>query len=206
MRPGTRALSSLTRARHRLFATQQRATPASATKLTSLGAFFDTQQERLAIISLPQETRCCFRRRGGDALRADRPARRARSSRRRAALRCTRPHGPRKQAVVLLRPTKLAIDLRAFAAVHDRVRDRRGGRRRDRRRRRLPARTRRLAAGRAGLRRQPRPRRRGTPRAALPVAGSTEVAALATSFNQLAADLDHARTPNGHSGSRSATS
>ena len=154
------ALSSLAR-QASLIATQQRAAPASATKLTSLGAFFDTQQERLAILSLPQAA-LLLPPDGGDALRADRPAQGSVVVGGQRYLYAAHPE--RKQAVVLLRPAKLASsDLRPFtiafgiaAAVG----------RRDRRDRRLLARPRRLAADRAGLRREPRPRRRGAPRPA----------------------------------------
>ena len=93
---------------------------------------------------------------------------------------------------MLLRSAKLeASDL---AAVHDRLRDRRRGRRGDRRRRRLPARPRRLAADRARLaRRASRSPPGERPGPAARSTGSTEVAALAASFNQLADDLDRAK-------------
>jgi len=55
-----------------LVAAQERASP-SSTSLTSLGVFFDTQQERLAILSLSQAA-LLLPHSGGDLLRAGRPA------------------------------------------------------------------------------------------------------------------------------------
>ena len=180
------ALSSLAR-QASLFATQQRAAPASATKLTSLGAFFDTQQERLAILSLPQAA-LLLPPEGGDALRADRPAQGSVVVGGQRYLYAAHPE--RKQAVVLLRPAKLASsDLRPFTIAFG-----------------IAAAVGAVIAAIAAFwlaRAVSRPIERvsdaslalaaGERPGPLPVAGSTEVAALATSFNQLAADLDHAR-------------
>ncbi len=155
------ALSSLAR-QASLIATQQRAAPASGDEA--------------------HRPRRLLRHPAGAPRDPLAPAGRAAASGRTAATRCapaapprarsssegsatsTPPIPKRKQAVVLLRPAKLASsDLRPFtiafgiaAAVG----------RRDRRDRRLLARPRRLAADRAGLRGEPRPRRRRAPRAA----------------------------------------
>ena len=56
-----------------LIAAQERATPSQSPELTSLGVFFKTQQERLAIISIPQAA-LLLPRDGGAALRAGRAA------------------------------------------------------------------------------------------------------------------------------------
>ena len=56
-----------------LIAAQERATTSPSQKLTSLGDFFKTQQERLAIISLAQ-AEALLPGHGATALRAGRPA------------------------------------------------------------------------------------------------------------------------------------
>jgi two-component system sensor histidine kinase BaeS len=179
------ALKSLAR-QASLIATQQRAaTPGN--KLTGLGAFFDTQQEREAILSL-QQAALLLPPAGGSALRANTPAEGSVVVGGQRYLYAAHP--VRKEAVVLLRPASLASsDLtpftiafgiaaavgaaiaaiaafwlaRAVARPIERVSDASLA----------------LAAGE-----RPGP---------LPVSGSTEVAALAASFNQLADDLDRAR-------------
>src|SRR5262249_60545098 len=65
------ALTAL--ARQAALIAAQQARPASDQGLTSLGVFFETQQERLAIISLPQAS-LLLPSSGAAALRAGRPA------------------------------------------------------------------------------------------------------------------------------------
>ena len=179
------ALKSLAR-QASLIAAQQRAAPAG-TKLSGLGVFFDTQQERLAILSLPQAA-LLLPPAGAAALRASRPTQGevvVASARYLYAA-----HPERNQAVVLLRPAKLASsDLQPFTiafgiaagvgAVIAAIAAFSLGRAVVRPVERVSAASLALAAGE-----RPGP---------VPVAGSTEVAALAASFNQLAADLDRAK-------------
>jgi signal transduction histidine kinase len=180
------ALRSLAR-QASLIATQQSAAQASGTKLTGLGAFFDTQQERLAILSLPQAA-LLLPAAGGAALRADQPAQGSVVVGEQRYLYAAHPE--RKQAVVLLRPAKLASsDLRPFtiafgiaAAVGATIAAIAAfwlARAVSRPIERVSEASLALAAGE-----RPGP---------LPVSGSTEVAALAASFNQLADDLDRAK-------------
>ena len=180
------ALRSLAR-QASLIATQQGAAPANGAKLTGLGAFFDTQQERLAILSLPQAA-LLLPAAGGAALRADQPAQGSVVVGEQRYLYAAHPE--RKQAVVLLRPAKLASsDLRPFtiafgiaAAVGAAIAAIAAfwlARAVSRPIERVSEASLALAAGE-----RPGP---------LPVAGSTEVAALAASFNKLAEDLDRAQ-------------
>ncbi len=180
------ALKSLAR-QASLIATQQGAARASGTKLTDLGAFFDTQQERLAILSLPQAA-LLLPPEGGAALRADRAAQGSVVVGGQRYLYAAHPEGG--QAVVLLRPAKLASsDLRPFtiafgiaAAVGAAIAAIAAfwlARAVSRPIERVSEASLALAAGE-----RPGP---------LPVEGSTEVAALASSFNRLADDLDRAQ-------------
>jgi signal transduction histidine kinase len=180
------ALKSLAR-QASLIAAQQRAAPKSGVKLTGLGAFFDTQQERLAILSLPQAA-LLLPADGGDALRSGLPAEGAVVVGGQRYLYAAAPEGG--QAVVLLRPAKLASsDLRPFtiafgiaAAVGAAIAAIAAfwlARAVSRPIERVSEASLALAAGE-----RPGP---------LPVSGSTEVAALAASFNQLADDLDRAK-------------
>ena len=170
-----------------LIAAQQRATPPVGQRLTSLGVFFETQQERLAIISLPQAT-LLLPRTGSAALRAGRPAQGSVEVDGRRYLYAARPDGQR--AIVLLRSAKLeASDWRPFelafviaaaagaglagiaafliaGAVTRPIR-------------RVALASRRVAAGE-----RPGP---------LPVEGSDEVASLTVAFNQMVEELDQAK-------------
>ncbi len=157
------------------------------TKLTSLGVFFDTQQERATILSIPQAA-LLLPEDGAAELRAGQPAQGSLSVGPAHYLYAAHPEG--KRAVVLLSTAKLeASDLQPFtiafaiAAAVGAV----------------------IAAGIAFLlaRAVSRPIERvsdaslalaaGERPGPLPETGSTEVAALAESFNRLADDLDRAR-------------
>ena len=179
------ALKSLQR-QTALVAAQQRATPGGQ-RLTSLGAFFETQQERLAIISIPQAA-LLLPRSAGAALRTGNTVDGSVDVSGKHYLFAARPAGG--QAIVLLRPAKLeASDWRPFAiafaiaaavgaalaalaafllagAVARPIT-------------RVALASRRLAAGE-----RPGP---------LPVGGSTELASLAIAFNQMADDLERAK-------------
>jgi two-component system sensor histidine kinase BaeS len=179
------ALKSLQR-QTALVAAQQRATPGGQ-RLTSLGAFFETQQERLAIISIPQAA-LLLPRSAGTALRTGHTIDGSVDVSGKHYLFAARPAGG--QAIVLLRPAKLeASDWRPFAiafaiaaavgaalaalaafllagAVARPIT-------------RVALASRRLAAGE-----RPGP---------LPVEGSTELASLAIAFNQMADDLERAK-------------
>jgi two-component system sensor histidine kinase BaeS len=168
-----------------LIAAQEQAKPASG--LTSLGDFFETQQERLAIISLPQAS-LLLPHSGAAAVRAGQPAQGSVDVGSRRYLYAARPSGGR--AIVLLRSSKLeASDWRPFTiafavaalagaaiaavaafllagAIARPIR-------------RVAAASRALAAG----------ERQGP----LPVEGPEEVAALAAAFNQMEEDLDRAK-------------
>jgi two-component system OmpR family sensor kinase len=179
------ALDSLAR-QATLVATERRAT-SSDTKLTNLGVFFETQQERLAILTLAQAA-LLLPPGAGTALRSGKPAKGTVAVGGSTYLYAARPEG--KQAVVLLRSAQLeASDLHPFtiafliaagvgaviAAVAAFLLARAVSRPIERVSRASLA----LAAGE-----RPGPR---------PVTGSTEVSALAASFNKLAGDLDRAR-------------
>jgi two-component system sensor histidine kinase BaeS len=180
------ALKALTR-QAALIAAQERATTSPSNKLTSLGVFFETQQERLAIISIAQAA-LLLPGDGAAALHAGRPAQGSVDVGGRRYLYATQPVG--KRAIVLLRSAKLeASDWRPFTlafviaaaagaaiaaiaafllagAVARPIS-------------RVAVASRRLAAGEA--------------HGPLPVKGSTEVASLALAFNQMADELEHAK-------------
>ena len=169
-----------------LIAAQQRAA-SHAGPLTSLGAFFATQQERLAIIAIPQAS-LLLPHSAGNALRQGSPAHGSVEVTGKRYLFAAQPVG--RRAVVLLRAAKLEeSDWRPFAiafviaavvgaaiaalaalllseAVSRPIA-------------RVAAASRRLAAGE-----RPGP---------LPVEGSTEIASLAAAFNQMTDDLERAR-------------
>jgi two-component system sensor histidine kinase BaeS len=175
------ALKSLERQTALVAATQ------SGQRLTNLGAFFETQQERLAIISI-QQAALLLPSSAGEELRAGRAVHGSVDVSGKHYLYAARPEGG--QAIVLLRAAKLeASDWRPFAiafaiaaavgaalaalaafllagAVTRPIR-------------RVALASRRLAAGE-----HPGP---------LPVEGSTELASLASAFNQMADDLERAK-------------
>jgi signal transduction histidine kinase len=179
------ALKALSR-QTALIAEQERAKPGSGT-LSSLGQFFETQDERLAIISIPQAA-LLLPPEAAEALRSGKPARGSVDVDGRDYLYATTRSG--QQAIVLLRSAKLqASDWRPFTiafavaaavgaamaavaayflagAVARPIR-------------RVALASRQLAAGE-----RPGP---------LPVSGSEEVAALATAFNQMTDELDRAK-------------
>jgi signal transduction histidine kinase len=155
--------------------------------LTSLGAFFDTQDERLTILTRAQAA-LLLPPDGGAALRAGKPVEGTVAVGGKDYLYAARPDG--KQAIIILRSAKLeASDLRPFtvafliaaavgaaiAAVASFLLARAVSRPIER----VSDASLALAAGE-----RPGP---------LPETGSTEVAALAASFNKLADDLDRAR-------------
>jgi two-component system, OmpR family, sensor kinase len=169
-----------------LVATQQRALPTGRPP-TSVGVFFKTQQERLAILPLPQAT-ILLPAAGSASLRAGRPAQGSVDVGGRHYLYAARRDGQR--AIVLLRAAKLeASDWRPFtvafaiaAAVGATIAGivaflLSGAVTRPIRRVALASRA--LAAGE-----QPGP---------LPVKGPDELAALGSAFNQMAEELAQAR-------------
>src|SRR5262249_61209242 len=105
------ALKSLQR-QTALVAAQQRST-SNGQRLTSLGAFFETQQERLAIISIPQ-AELLLPSSAGSELRSGNTVDGSVDVSGRHYLFAARPAGG--QAIVLLRPASLeASDWRPFA-------------------------------------------------------------------------------------------
>lgn len=179
------ALKSLAR-QAALIAAQQRATT-TGKQLTSLGIFFDTQQEKLAILSLSQAA-LLLPPEAGDDLRAGEPTQGSVDVSGRLYLDAADPE--RGQAIVLLRPANLeSSDLRPYtiafgiaaavgaviAAIASFLLARAVARPIER----VSEASLALAAGE-----RPGP---------LPVAGSREVATLAASFNKLADDLDRAK-------------
>jgi signal transduction histidine kinase len=179
------ALKSLER-QAALIAAQQRS-GTSARPLTSLGAFFATQQERLAIISIAQAV-LLLPGSADAALRRGESAHGSVEVSGKRYLYAARPEAG--HAIVLLRPASLEeSDWRPFAIAFviaavvgaavaalaalllSAAVSRPIGR--------VAAASRRLAAGE-----RPGP---------LPVEGTTEVAALAAAFNQMAHDLERAR-------------
>jgi two-component system sensor histidine kinase BaeS len=179
------ALKSLQR-QAALVAAQQRATPGGQ-KLTSLGAFFETQQEQLAIISIPQAA-LLLPRSAGEALQAGEPVDGSVVVSGKHYLFAARPEGD--QAIVILRLAKLeASDWRPFAiafVVAAAVGAARAAQAAfllagavARPIKRVALASRRLASGE-----RPGP---------LPVEGSTELASLAAAFNQMADDLERAK-------------
>jgi two-component system sensor histidine kinase BaeS len=179
------ALKSLSR-QASLIAAQQRAT-SSGKQLTSLGIFFDTQQERASILTLSQAGLLLPSGDGVD-LRAGKSTQGSVRVSGRRYLYAAHPEG--SQAVVLLRPTNLeSSDLEPYtvafaiaAAVGAAIAAAAAfllARAVSRPIERVSEASLALAAGE-----RPGP---------LPVAGSREVATLAASFNQMADDLDRAR-------------
>jgi two-component system sensor histidine kinase BaeS len=179
----TAALDSLSR-QAALTAELQRS---NSSGLTSLGAFYETQQQRLAIVTIPQAA-LLLPPDAAKALKAGNAARGSVTVSGKKYLFATVPVG--KQAVVLLRSARLeSSDLRPFtvafaiaaavgaaiAAVAAFLLARAVSRPVER----VAGASLELAAGE-----RPGP---------LPVTGSTEVANLAASFNKLADDLDRAR-------------
>jgi signal transduction histidine kinase len=180
------ALSALAR-QVALIAEQERAQPSASDELTDLGVFFETQQQRLSILSIPQAA-LLLPLSGANALYAGRPSQGEVDSGGQRYLYAARPLGG--QAIVLLRSAELeASDWRPFtlafliaavtgtaiAAVAafllaDAVARPIG---------RVAAASRRLAAGET--------------HDPLPVEGSAEVASLALAFNQMAEELDRAK-------------
>jgi two-component system sensor histidine kinase BaeS len=181
------ALTSLAR-QAALIAEQQRELPASGTASSkSLGVFFDTQQEREAIETISQAAPQ-LPPAGAAALRAGQPSKGSVEIGGHRYLYAAVPVGT--QAVVLLRSATLeASDLHPFTiafaiaaavgAVIAAIAAFLIARATARPIERVSQASLALAAGE-----RPGP---------LPVEGSTEVAALAASFNKLAVDLDHAR-------------
>jgi signal transduction histidine kinase len=170
-----------------LVAAQEQAAPSQSPELTSLGVFFKTQQERLAIISVPQAA-LLLPPDGGAALRAGRAAQGSVDVGGKRYLYATRPVGGR--AIVLLRSAKLeASDRRPFtiafliaagvgagiAAVAAFLLAGAVARPIGR----VAVASRRLAAGET--------------HGPLPVQGPAEVASLALAFNQMAEELDRAK-------------
>jgi two-component system, OmpR family, sensor kinase len=179
------ALKSLAR-QAALVAEQQRAATAGQ-ELSSLGVFFDTQQERMAILTLKQAA-LLLPPSGGTALRNGQPAQGTVDVGGHTYLYATHPE--RRQAVVMLRSATLeASDLQPFtiafgiaAAVGAAIAALAAfflARAVSRPIERVSEASLALAAGE-----RPGP---------LPEKGSTEVAALAESFNRLADDLDRAK-------------
>jgi two-component system sensor histidine kinase BaeS len=179
------ALDSLSR-QAALTAELQRSTSAR-TGLTSLGAFYETQQQQLSILTIPQAA-LLLPPGAGAALRAGQPARGSVTVGGKKYLFAAAATG--KQAIVLLRSAKLESSALhpytvafAIAAAVGAI----------------------LAACAAFLlaRAVSRPIERvadaslalsaGERPGPLPVTGSTEVANLAASFNKMADDLDRAR-------------
>jgi signal transduction histidine kinase len=181
------ALKSLARQAALIAAQQQAARSGGATGLSDLGVFFDTQQERATILSIPQAALLLPPAAGAD-LRAGQPAQGSVVVGGVHYLYAAHPEGAR--AVVLLSSAKLeASDLQPFtiafgiaaavgaaiAAVAAFLLARAVSRPIER----VSEASLSLAAGE-----RPGP---------LPETGSTEVAALAESFNRLADDLDRAK-------------
>lgn len=179
------ALKALAR-QAELIAAQQRAGSPAGQRLTSLGVFFATQQERLTIISLPQAA--FLLPRAGPALRAGRPAEGKVRVGGQNYLYAARPLGQR--VVVLLRSARLAAsDRRPFTLAFVIAGLAGAG---------LAAITAFVLAGAVArpIKRVARASRRlavGDRPGPLPVKGSDEVASLAAAFNQMAEELDRAK-------------
>ena len=170
-----------------LVAAQERAAPSQSPELTSLGVFFKTQQERLAIISIPQAA-LLLPREGATALRAGRAAQGSVDVGGRRYLYATRPVGGR--AIVLLRSAKLeASDRRPFTIAFLIAAGVGAG---------IAAIAAFLLAGAAArpIGRVALASRRlaaGETHGPLPVQGPTEVASRALAFNQMAEELDRVK-------------
>ena len=180
------ALSALAR-QATLIAAQERAKPSPPQKLTDLGVFFETQEERLAIISIPQAA-LLLPRDGASALHAGRPAQGSVDVGDRNYLYASRPVG--RRAIVLLRSAKLeASDWRPFTLAFVIAAAAGAG---------IAAIAAFLLAGAVArpIRRVAVASRRlaaGETHGPLPVEGPTEVASLSSAFNQMAEELDHAK-------------
>jgi two-component system, OmpR family, sensor kinase len=180
------ALSALAR-QATLIAAQERAKPSPPQKLTDLGVFFETQEERLAIISIPQAA-LLLPRDGASALHAGRPAQGSVQVGDRKYLYAARPVG--RRAIVLLRSAKLeASDWRPFTLAFVIAAAAGAG---------IAAIAAFLLAGAVArpISRVAVASRRlaaGETHGPLPVEGPTEVASLSSAFNQMAEDLDHAK-------------
>jgi two-component system sensor histidine kinase BaeS len=180
------ALSALAR-QTALIAAQERAKPSQPQELTSLGVFFETQQERLAIISIPQAA-LLLPSDGAAALDAGQPAQGSVDVGGRRYLYAARPIGER--AIVLLRSAKLeASDWRPFTLAFVIAAATGAG---------IAAIAAFLLAGAVArpIGRVAIASRRlaaGETHGPLPVEGAAEVASLALAFNQMAADLDRAK-------------
>jgi two-component system sensor histidine kinase BaeS len=170
-----------------LIAAQERASTSPSQRLTSLGVFFETQQERLAIISLPQAA-LLLPGHGATALRAGRPAQGSVDVGGKRYLYAARPVG--KRAIVLLRSAKLeASDWRPFTLAFVIAAAAGAG---------IAAIAAFLLAGAVArpIGRVALASRRlaaGETHGPLPVGGSSEVASLALAFNQMAEGLDRAK-------------
>jgi signal transduction histidine kinase len=179
------ALKSLSR-QAELIATQERALRPADQRLSGLGLFFATQQERLTIVSLPQAA--FFLPEAAEGLRNGQSAEGRVKVGDRSYLYAARPVG--QNAVVLLRAARLeASDWRPFtlafviaglagaglAAITAFVLAGAVAR---------PIRRVALASRRLAVGERPGP---------VPVRGSTEVVLLADSFNQMAEELDRAK-------------
>ncbi|HEX7311375.1 MAG TPA: HAMP domain-containing sensor histidine kinase [Gaiellaceae bacterium] len=180
------ALSALAR-QATLIAAQERAKPSPPRKLTDLGVFFETQEERLAIISIPQAA-LLLPPDGASALHSGRTARGSVEVGDRNYLYAARPVG--RRAIVLLRSAKLeASDWRPFTLAFVIAAAAGAG---------IAAIAAFLLAGAVArpIRRVAVASRRlasGETHGPLPVEGPTEVASLSLAFNQMAEDLDHAK-------------
>jgi two-component system sensor histidine kinase BaeS len=180
------ALRSLAR-QAALIAEQQKAASSQQHELTSLGAFFDTQQEQLAILGLRQAA-LLLPPTGGAALQAGRPAQGSVEVGGHRYLYAARPAAGR--AIVLLRSARLeASDLEPYTIAFGIAAA-------------VGAALAALAAfflARAVARPVERVSRASLALAAgerpgpLPVSGPAEVATLAASFNRLSDDLDRAK-------------
>lgn len=180
------ALSALAR-QTALIAAQERAKPSQSEELTSLGVFFETQQERLAIISISQAA-LLLPREGAAAVQAGRPAQGSVDVGGQRYLYAARPVGER--AIVLLRSAKLeASDWRPFTLAFVIAAATGAG---------IAAVAAFLLAGAVArpIRRVALASRRlaaGETHGPLPVEGPAEVASLALAFNQMAEELDRAK-------------
>ena len=180
------ALSALAR-QATLIAAQERAKPSPPQKLTDLGVFFETQEERLAIISIPQAA-LLLPPDGASALHSGRTAQGSVKVGDRNYLYAARPVG--RRAIVLLRSAKLeASDWRPFTLAFVIAAAAGAG---------IAAIAAFLLAGAVArpIRRVAVASRRlaaGETHGPLPVEGPTEVASLSSAFNQMAEDLDHAK-------------
>ncbi len=180
------ALSALAR-QTALIAAQERAKPSQSQGLTNLGVFFETQQERLAIIEIAQAA-LLLSSEGAAAVQAGRPAQGSVEVGGQRYLYSARPIG--RRVIVLLRSAKLeASGWRPFTLAFVIAAATGAG---------IAAAAAFLLAGAVA-----RPIRRvalasrqlaaGETHGPLPVEGPAEVASLALAFNQMAEELDRAK-------------